>query len=62
MNVAKAVKNGENFSRALGGYPKVFNSILSRVLYLTEKDEVNVEILVSYGYQGSEPPEPEGFT
>lgn len=51
MNVAGAVKGGENFSRALGAYPKVFNSMFISMVKASEASGKMPEMLsVLSGY------------
>lgn len=51
MDVAKEVKNGENFSKALAGYPKVFNSMFVSMVRTSEASGKMAEMLkVLSGY------------
>jgi len=51
MDVAKEVKSGENFSKALAGYPKVFNSMFISMVRASEASGKMAEMLrVLSGY------------
>ncbi len=51
MDVAETVKGGENFSKALAGYPKVFNSMFISMVKASEASGKMVEMLrVLSGY------------
>jgi len=51
MDVAEEVKNGENFSKALSGYPKVFNSMFISMVRASEASGKMAEMLrVLSGY------------
>jgi len=51
MDVAETVKSGENFSKALAGYPKVFNSMFISMVKASEASGKMVEMLrVLSGY------------
>jgi type IV pilus assembly protein PilC len=51
MDVAETVKSGENFSKALTGYPKVFNSMFISMVKASEASGKMVEMLsVLSGY------------
>ena len=51
MNLSEAVKNGENFSKALTAYPKVFNSMFVSMVEASEASGTMAEMLsVLSGY------------
>ena len=51
MDVAETVKGGENFSKALAGYPKVFNSMFISMVKASEASGTMAEMLsVLSGY------------
>ncbi len=51
MNVAETIKSGENFSKALVAYPKVFNSMFISMVRASEASGKMVEMLrVLSGY------------
>ena len=55
MDVAEAVKGGENFSKALASYPKVFNPMFISMVRASEASGRMVEMLsVLAGYLGFE--------
>jgi type IV pilus assembly protein PilC len=45
MNVAEKVKNGENFSKALADYPKIFNAMFISMVKASEASGKMVEML-----------------
>ena len=51
MDVAETVKSGENFSKALAGYPKVFNTMFISMVKASEASGRMAEMLsVLSGY------------